>query len=119
MKMWLMVEYGLSIFVKRFKTNFISNNPFVMKTIYQSNRIAMLTTREIEIINLIILEQSTREIASILHLSFETIKSHRKSIMNKLDAKNVAGIVREAFLRGFVKIEKNTIKINDRLTIAS
>ena len=83
-----------------------------MKTIYQSKRIAMLTNREIEIIHLIIQEQSTREIAEALYLSTETIKSHRHSIMNKLDAKNVAGIVREAFLTGIVKT-------NSQLMIAS
>jgi DNA-binding CsgD family transcriptional regulator len=73
-----------------------------MKTIYQSNRIAMLTSREIEIINLIIEEQSTKEIAETMFLSFETIKSHRKNIMAKLGAKNVAGIVREAFLQNII-----------------
>jgi DNA-binding CsgD family transcriptional regulator len=90
-----------------------------MKTIYQSKKYILLTTREIEILNLIVQEQSTKEIAESLFLSTETVKSHRKKIMNKLDVKNVAGIVREAFLCGFFTVEKNTIKINDRLTIAS
>lgn len=83
-----------------------------MKTIYQSNRVAMLTSREIEIIHLIIQEQSTREIAQKLYLAFETIKSHRKSIMTKLDVRNVAGIVREAFLLGIAST-------NNQLMIAS
>ena len=83
-----------------------------MKTIYQSKRIAMLTSREIEIIHLIIQEQSTREIAEALYLSTETIKSHRHKIMTKLNVRNVAGIVREAFLIGIVKT-------NSQLMIAS
>ena len=58
-----------------------------------------LTKREKEIVNLIAREYTTIEIASELILSFETIKSQRKRIMDKLRVSNVAGIVREAFIR--------------------
>ncbi len=67
------------------------------------------TTRENEVLTLIVNEYTTREIADQLFLSPETIKSHRASIMLKLDAKNVAGIVREALLRSFVNISQNSI----------
>ena len=66
----------------------------------RENRIqSLLTTREKEIVNLIAAEYCTREIANKLFLSFETIKSHRRSIMQKLKVSNVAGIVREAYFR--------------------
>jgi len=62
-----------------------------------------LSSREIEIVQLITDEYSTKEIAHELFLSFETIKSHRKNIISKLHVKNVAGIVREALFRGIVE----------------
>lgn len=64
----------------------------------------LLTDREREIMTLIINEYTTREIATTLFLSTETIKSHRASIMRKLDVKNVAGIVREAIIKNLVNI---------------
>lgn len=56
-----------------------------------------LTQREQEIIYLLAYEHSTQEIANKLYVSFETVKSHRRNIMHKLGAKNIAGIVRRAF----------------------
>jgi len=72
------------------------------------------TPREQEILHLIVYEYSTREIADQLHISFETVKTHRKSLMTKLDARNVAGIVREAITRGLVDIKQNIIHMNHR-----
>jgi len=69
------------------------------------NGLMPLTNREIEILELISNGQSTRDIALRLFLSSETIKTHRKNIMLKLDAKNVANLIRKAF-------EKNIITIN-------
>ena len=57
----------------------------------------ILTPREIEILILIILECTTSEIAEKLSLSYETIKTHRKHLFYKFNAKNVAGLVRRAF----------------------
>ncbi len=56
-----------------------------------------LSSREMEVLRLIIMEFTTNEIAMRLFLSAETVKSHRKSLLNKLHARNVAGIVRKAF----------------------
>ena len=56
-----------------------------------------LSTRELEILKLIILEYTTNEIAVRLFVSAETIKSHRKHLLQKLRARNVAGMVRKAF----------------------
>lgn len=60
---------------------------------YKSLR-CQLTDREIEIINLVADQYSTREIASKLYISFETVKSHRKKLFAKLQVRNVAGLVR-------------------------
>jgi DNA-binding CsgD family transcriptional regulator len=56
-----------------------------------------LSARETEILKLIIYEYTTPEIAGKLFVSKETIKTHRKHLLNKLCARNVAGLVRRAF----------------------
>ena len=62
-----------------------------------------LSEREKEVVRLIVQEKSTAEIAGILCLSTHTINSHRKSILNKLDVKNAAGIFRYALHSGIIK----------------
>ena len=63
-----------------------------------------LTNRELDVLNLIVLEHSSKQIADRLFLSFETIRSHRKSIIIKLDVKSTAGIVRVALESGLVDL---------------
>ena len=62
----------------------------------------VLSEREMEILKLIISEYTTSEIASKLSLSKETIKTHRRHLLNKCCARNVAGLVRRAFEYGLV-----------------
>lgn len=64
--------------------------------------VSLLTAREVEIMKLIIYEFTTADIAERLGLSVKTVENHRKSIFYKLDVKNVAGMVREAYKLGFV-----------------
>lgn len=67
-------------------------------SLHKKERIAKpISPREREVLHLIAYEYSTKEIASELYLSTETINSHRKNIMRKLNVKNAAGMVRVAF----------------------
>jgi len=77
------------------------------------------TPREQEILHLMVYKYCTREIAKELHISFETVKTHRKSLMTKLDASNVDGIVREAITRGLVDIKQNIIHMNHRAILTA
>ena len=61
-----------------------------------------LTPREKEIIRLIAREKTNQEMADALFLSLETIKSHRKNLMTKLNVKSVAGLVKYAVDRAWV-----------------
>ena len=63
-----------------------------------------LSPRELEVLHLITLEYTTGEIASALFVSPETIKSHRRHLLIKLGARNVAGLVRRAFERGVLEV---------------
>lgn len=65
-----------------------------------------LTEREIEIVKLICKELSNKEIAEKLYLSHRTIDSYREKLMQKIGAKNTAGIVIYA-------VKHNLIEPND------
>ncbi len=69
----------------------------------QLSRQAPLSAREQEILELIVAEYTTQEIADRLFLSLRTIESHRYSLLQKLDVKNTAGLVRVAVQRGLVR----------------
>jgi len=52
-----------------------------------------LTKREIEIIKMIKNNYSSHQIADILHISYQTVKTHRKNINHKLDINNVVALI--------------------------
>jgi DNA-binding NarL/FixJ family response regulator len=64
-----------------------------------------LTSREVEVLKMICQEFSTEEIASNLFVSPLTINNHRRSLIAKTGAKNVAGLVMYAIKNGFFVIE--------------
>lgn len=64
--------------------------------------IPKLTSREKEILTLIIKEYTTDEIANALFVSNKTVESHRSNLMQKLGVKNSAGMVRVAFEKGLL-----------------
>ena len=55
-----------------------------------------LTKREKEILQLIIAEYTSAEIASELFISQGTVETHRRNLISKLGVKNTAGLVRVA-----------------------
>lgn len=63
-----------------------------------------LTEREKEVLQLIVQEKTTKEIAEQLCLSEKTIETHRANIMLKLDVKNIAGMVKKAIMQGLVSV---------------
>jgi DNA-binding NarL/FixJ family response regulator len=62
-----------------------------------------LTTREIEILKLIAEEYSNPEIAEQLFISIRTVDTHRRNLLEKLEVKNTAGLVRYALKHGLVE----------------
>lgn len=63
-----------------------------------------LTEREKEILQLIVQEKTTKEIAEQLCLSEKTIETHRANIMLKLEVKNIAGMVKKAIMQGLAVV---------------
>ncbi|CAN5778750.1 hypothetical protein BH10BAC3_BH10BAC3_00900 [soil metagenome] len=68
----------------------------------QSPELPRLTDREKEILKLIAQEFSTKQIAEKLFISEETVNTHRRNIMSKTSAKNMAGMVKYALQTGLI-----------------
>ena len=62
-----------------------------------------LTPRELEIINLIVQEFSTAQIADQLSISPRTVDTHRKNIMVKTNSKTLVGLIKYAFRNDLVR----------------
>jgi DNA-binding NarL/FixJ family response regulator len=58
---------------------------------------AVFTTREIEILLLIVKEHSNRQIAEKLFISERTVETHRRNIFKKAAVANTVGLVRYAY----------------------
>lgn len=62
-----------------------------------------LTNREQEILTLIANELSNPEIAEKLFISIRTVDTHRRNLLDKLQVKNTAGLVKYAMKHGMVE----------------
>lgn len=58
--------------------------------------------REIEIISLIAQGRTSKEIAQKLHVSIDTVKTHRKRILEKTNCANVAELIATSVSKGWV-----------------
>ncbi|MGB1268432.1 MAG: response regulator [Flavobacteriaceae bacterium] len=61
-----------------------------------------ITKRELEILQLVVKEFTTKEISEQLTISINTIDTHRKNIMKKLKVKNTIGLVKYAIKNDLV-----------------
>ena len=66
----------------------------------------LLTIREREVLKLIAEEYSSQEIADKLFLSIATVNAHRRNLVQKLEAKNTAALVRYALKKGIIKLDE-------------
>lgn len=62
-----------------------------------------LSPREREVLQLIAEGKATKDIAGLLGVSVKTIESHRVRLMEKLDIRQTAGLVRYAIRRGLIQ----------------
>ena len=61
-----------------------------------------LTLREREVLKLIAEEKTNKEIAELLNISLRTVHHHRASLMQKLNIRKTAGLVRYAIKKGYI-----------------
>ncbi len=65
--------------------------------------LSKLTEREIEVLKLIAEGFSNKEIGEKLFISHRTVDTHRTNLMKKLDAHNIAGLIKFAIKNGMVQ----------------
>jgi DNA-binding NarL/FixJ family response regulator len=68
-----------------------------------SGRLARLTSREAEVLQLVAEGFANKQIAAELSISIKTVEKHRQQAMNKLNLHDVAGLTRYAISRGWVE----------------
>lgn len=66
---------------------------------------ARLSDREQEVLQLIAEGRSTKEIASLLHVSIKTVETHRQHVMQKIGVRNVAALTKFAIREGLTTAE--------------
>jgi len=81
---------------------FISNNLKKQGTTSLRKNTIILTPREKEVLSLILQEKTTKEIADKVCLSEKTVENHRANLFIKFGVKNLAGLVKQAILEGFL-----------------
>lgn len=72
------------------------NNQFI----HNSEKLALLTERELEILKLITEGFSNKEIGEKLFVSHRTVDTHRTNIMKKIEEHKIAGLIRFAIKNG-------------------
>ena len=71
----------------------------------KSNR---LSSREVEVLQLIAEGKANKQVASELGVSFKTVDKHRQHLMSKLNIHDVAGLTRYAIAEGIIE---STVRI--------
>lgn len=69
----------------------------------KNTEVIVLTDREIEIVKLLGKEYTNEKIAGELHISYRTVETHRKNIMQKTKSHNLAGLLKHAYSKGLIK----------------
>ncbi len=78
-------------------------NRLLIRNLHQTDDYtAELSERESEILRMLILEMTTREIAQKLMLSERTIETHRKNLLRKTNSKNTVGLIKYAFAKKII-----------------
>jgi DNA-binding NarL/FixJ family response regulator len=62
-----------------------------------------LTSREVEVLQLIAEGRANKESAQELHISVKTVEKHRQSLMDKLNIHDTAGLTRHAIAVGIIE----------------
>lgn len=84
----------------------LNNEKYYEKSVYdlylktngnQTNEIEF-TSRELDVLKLIIEEKTTSEIAEKLEISPYTVEGHRKNLLQKTNSKNVVGLIKYSLL---------------------
>ncbi len=98
--------------VQKGKTHFISSISRRLDRLDQpspdragrlNHKVAQLTSREIEVLQLIAEGKANKQTATELGISVKTVEKHREHLMQKLDIHDIAGLTRHAIGAGIIE----------------
>jgi len=69
----------------------------------QQRRFAELTSREVEVLQLIAEGKANKETAAELGISIKTVEKHRQALMEKLNIHDTASLTRYAIATGVIE----------------
>jgi two-component system invasion response regulator UvrY len=69
-----------------------------------------LSTRELQVLRLVAEGKTSKDIAVLVDLGLQTVRSYRKTMMKKLGVNNVAGLTRLALSAGLVSLGQERCK---------
>ena len=95
------VSGGETYFAKEVSSKIMNQ---LVKGNHRSKQEVKLTAREMEILKMISEEYTNHEIAQQLFISSRTVDTHRRNLIQKLNAKNTAGLVRYAIKHNISKV---------------
>lgn len=72
-------------------------------TVSTSKNPLKLTSREMEVLQLIAEGKANKQTAEELHISIKTVEKHRQSLMEKLDIHDTASLTRHAITHGIIE----------------
>ena len=64
---------------------------------------SLLSSREVEVLQLIAEGKANKESAEVLHISVKTVEKHRQNLMEKLNIHDTAGLTRYAIATGIIE----------------
>ena len=98
------VHQGKTFFTPSIARHFDRLNPQVPSPAGRTtSKVAQLTSREMEVLQLIAEGKANKETAAELGIGIKTVEKHREHLMQKLDIHDTAGLTRYAISAGIIE----------------
>jgi len=98
------VEKGNTFFTASVAKRFDRlNSPVLNRSGLQKGKAAQLTSREMEVLQLVAEGKANKETAAELGIGMKTVEKHREHLMTKLDIHDTAGLTRYAISAGIIE----------------
>ena len=98
------VQEGSFFFTEEVNNRIINSYAQQARKKQVSDDLVSFTEREKEIVQLLAREYTNEKIAEALHISYRTVETHRKNMMLKTKARNLAGLLRYASSQGLIRL---------------
>jgi DNA-binding CsgD family transcriptional regulator len=73
----------------------------------------VLSPRELQVLRMVAEGKTSKEIAVMLDLREQTVRSYRKTMMKKLGVNNVAGLTQLALSTGLTQLQRGQAATNE------